>query len=230
MSNNVIIMIVLAAAAAFLLLKLMSVLGTRSGFEDPHNYGRRRDDNPQPGSPDDNVVPLPTRNAETEEDDGDIFAVAELESQLGKILKSMKQVDSSFNVHTFIEGSKGAYEMLLTAFEAGDRETLQPFLSRDVFVAFSEAIDQREKRGHTVEMRFVGIRTAELTEASFAENTRIGEITMRFVAEVITATRDESGEIVEGDPQAIQKVTDIWTFSRKMGSEDPNWVLVATGG
>lgn len=225
--NNVIILIILAAAAGFLLLRLRSILGTRQGFEDPEKYARPAPSEPTAGSDGDNVVPLPQRRADN---DDDIFAVTEPDSALGKTLKAMKTADETFDVREFIEGSKGAYEMLLTAFETGDRDTLKPFLSDEVFGAFSEAIDAREGRGLTVDMRFIGFRSAEPTDAQFDDESKRGEMTMRFVSEVVTSTRNAEGDIVEGDPQAVQKVTDVWTFERTMGSGDPNWILIATGG
>lgn len=225
--NNVIILIILAVAAGFLLLRLRSILGTRSGFEEPEKFVRPNPVAPGPGEEGDNVVALPQRR--NEEDDDDIFAVTEPDSDLGKTLKAMKNVDHTFDVRDFIEGSKAAYEMLLTAFESGDKDTLEPFLSSEVFSAFSDAIDDRDSRGLSVDMRFIGFRTAELIEASFDESDSKGEITMRYVSEVVTATRNAQGDIVEGDPHAVQKVTDVWTFVRTMGSDDPNWTVVATG-
>lgn len=225
--NNVIILIILAAAAGFLLLRLRSILGTRSGFEEPEKFVRPKTAAPAPGEEGDNVVTLPQRR--DEDDDGDIFAVTEPDSELGKTLKAMKSTDPTFNVREFIEGSKAAYEMLLTAFESGDKATLEPYLSNEVFTAFSEAIDGRDGRGLSVDMRFIGFRTTELIEAAFDETDSKGEITMRYVSEVVTATRNAQGDVVEGDPHAVQKVTDVWTFVRIMGSDDPNWTVVATG-
>lgn len=226
--NNVIILLILAAAAIFLLLRLRSLLGTRTGFEDPEKYVNRRSSEPAQGGEGDNVVALP--QARDAQNDEDIFAVTEPDSDMGKTLKAMKNAESGFDVRDFVDGSKSAYEMLLTAFEMGDKQTLKPFLSDDVYAAFEGAIDARQERNLAVDMRFIGFRTAEPISATFDVETRQAEITMRFVSEVVTATRNERGDIVEGDPQAVQKVNDVWTFSRSMGSDDPNWILVATGG
>lgn len=230
LGNNTILLILLAIAAGFLFLKLRSILGTRTGFEDPDKFMQRhkKPEEPAPGSAEDNVIPLPER--QVEEDDSDIFAVTEPDSALGRTLKQIKAAETNFNIRGFIEGSKSAYEMLLTSFEAGDKDNLQPYLSEEVYEAFSQAIDQRNTQKLSVDMRFIGFRTAELIEADFETTSKKAEMTMRFVAELVTVTRNEQGDIVEGDPQAVQKVTDIWTFSRNMGSQDPNWILVATGG
>ncbi len=227
MDNNLVIIVLLAATAGFLLLRLRSILGTRTGFEDPNRHARRgAASGPAPGSEDDNVVPIPRRD---DDDDSDIFAVAEPDSDLGRSLKAIKDADPTFNVRTFIDGSKAAYEMLLTAFETGDRDTLRPFLSDEVYEAFVGAMDQRDERGVTVEMRFIGFRSAEPIEATFAPDTQMAEVTMRFVSEVVSTSRNAQGDVIEGDPQAVQKVTDVWTFARNVSANDPNWILVATG-
>lgn len=224
--NDLVILVVLAAAAGFLLLKLRNVLGERTGFENPDRVLKP---DSQAGGGDESVVtPFPGRDRAR--DDSDIFAFAEPDSPLGQSLKKIKNLDAEFNTHAFVDGAKAAYEMLLTAFEAGDKATLKPYLSSEVFTAFSEAIDDRLSRGLSVEMRFIGFRSAEPVEATLDEATREAEISVKFVAEIITATRNAQGEIVEGDPAAVRKITDVWTFTRDLGRSDPNWILVATGG
>lgn len=129
-----------------------------------------------------------------------------------------------------MDGARGAYELILTGFENGDKKAFKPFLDGDVFTAFSEAIDQREQAQLSVEMKFVGFKSSEPTEATFDPQTRRAEITVRFVAEVITATRDATGEVVDGDPAQVRRINDVWTFARTMPSNDPVWILVATDG
>ncbi len=224
--NDLVILVVLAAAAGFLLLKLRNVLGERTGFE--------KTERPSPsetasGNSQDSVVTqFPPRDRVR--DDSDIFAYAEPDSPLGESLKKIKGYEPDFNAHEFMEGAKGAYEMLLSAFEAGDKTALRPYLSSEVFTAFSEAIDDRNSRGLSVDMRFIGFRSAEPVEAVVDDGSREAEISVRFVAEIVTATRNAQGEIVEGDPAAVRKITDVWTFGRTLGRSDPNWMLAATGG
>lgn len=224
--NDLLILLILAVVAGFLLLRLRNVLGERTGFEDPERYSRQSE--PAEGDQGGVVVPMPQRGEPR--DDSDIFAYTEPDSDLGKTLKAIKNIEPDFDVRSFVDGAKGAYEMLLTAFEAGDKETLQPYLSDEVFTAFSEAIDHRRREGLNVDMRFVGIRSAEPREASLDPATRRAEISVRFVAEVVTATRDAQGELVAGDPSAVQRTADVWTFARTVGSPDPNWVLTGTSG
>ena len=227
--NDLILLIGLAAIAGFLLLRLRNVLGERGGFEDTDRIRRAKEGLKPPAEPASDVVtPMPQR-AGVEHDD-DIFAYAEPNSELGKTLREIKNADSSFQVGAFMEGARGAYEIILTAFENGDKQELKPLLDPSVFTAFSEAIDQREQAGLSVEMRFVGFKSSEPTEATFDPAAKRAEITVRFVAEVVTATRNAQGEIVEGDPSAVRRSNDVWTFARIMASRDPIWLLIATGG
>jgi predicted lipid-binding transport protein (Tim44 family) len=116
--------------------------------------------------------------------------------------------------------------MIVTAFADGDRKALKQLLSRDVFDSFASAIAERERNGETVDFKFVGISNAEIIDADLAG--RNANITIKFISDLITATRNRDGEVIDGDPAKIQDVTDIWTFSRDISSRDPNWRLVAT--
>jgi predicted lipid-binding transport protein (Tim44 family) len=220
MSGAILQLLVLAGIAIFLILRLKSVLGTREGFEKPPiplpdqaSTARRR--------PDLEVIEGgPDRDITDHVPDG---------SPAAKALAAMKLAEPSFHVGEFLGGARGAYEMILMAFERGDLTDVMPFLSRDVFEAFSEVIDQREQQGLTVQANFVGIRELALQDATFDRATNVGEVTVRFVGEMTSVVRDKAGEIVEGNPNEIKRQRDIWTFARKMGSDDPNWQLVATG-
>lgn len=227
--NDLVTLLLLAAVAGFLLFRLRSVLGERSGFENPEKYrpGAAPASGPAANDEPDNVVSM--RRPDQAEDDSDIFAYTELDSELGQALKRIKTLEPSFNMQSFMEGAKGAYEMLLMAFETGDKGTLKKFLAREVYDAFVEAIDQRRAQNLNVDVRFVGIKTAEPTLATVAPDESTGEITVKFVAEIIMAVRNAQGDLVEGDPGNIQRITDVWTFSRKLGASDPNWILAATG-
>ena len=119
--------------------------------------------------------------------------------------------------------------MILMAFERGKLDEVAPFLSAEVFEAFSQVVDARETQGLTVEAEFVGVRETTLADATFDSATRSAEVTVRFVGELISVVRDATGEIVEGKPGLGKKQKDAWTFERVMGSDDPNWRLVATG-
>lgn len=219
MSNPIIQLVVLAAIVIFLVLRLRDVLGTRDGFEpnEPQqDQARRR-------------FEVIQGKAEPAADDEDIADHAEPGSPTAQALAQMKAAEPGFMVGEFLGGAKGAYEMILMAFEHGDLDDVRPFLSPQVGEAFQSVIDQRNASGQTIEAQYLGTRETVLNSARFDPQTGVGELTVRFVGELIAATRDAEGNVVEGDPRASSKQRDIWTFARRMGQDDPNWQLVATG-
>jgi predicted lipid-binding transport protein (Tim44 family) len=233
MNSPVIQLIVLAAIAVFLILRLRSVLGTRDGFEKP----------PRPELPPEIADPADTPDAATparprKRDfaviegglDRDITDHVPDGSDSAHALAAMKLAEPGFSVGEFLHGARGAYEMVLMAFEKGDLDQIVPLLDEDVYNSFAEVVDERERAGLVVEATFVGLRELALQEASFDRTTRQAQITVRFVGEIISAARNAAGEVVEGSPTEIRRQRDLWTFARRMGSDDPNWQLVATGG
>ena len=220
MSSAVIQLLVLAGVALFLILRLRNVLGTREGFEKPTLPG---DAAPRrPARPDFEVIEGgPDRDITDHVAEGTAAAEA---------LAKMKAAEPSFSVSEFLDGAKGAYEMILMAFERGDLRSVKPFLSDDVHEAFAAVVDARADQGLTVEASFVGVREVTLTDAAFDAATKIGEVTVKFVGELTSVVRDSAGDVVEGSPSEIKRQRDVWTFAREMGADDPNWQLVATGG
>lgn len=220
MSSAVIQLLVLAGIAIFLILRLRSVLGTREGFEQspksqtsPNGDGadRRRFEVIEGGPDTDITDHVPEGSAAA-----DAFA-------------RMKAVEPDFGVADFLHGARSAYEMILMAFENGDLDSVVPFLSRDVYESLVEVVERREREGLSVEANFVGLREVRVVSASYDETTSEAEITVRFEGELTSVVRNKDGEIVEGDPNEIKRQKDIWTFARRMGVDDPNWQLVATG-
>lgn len=218
MNSSIIQLLVLAGVAIFLVLKLRSVLGTRDGFE-------------KPPLPLDAVRPRSRQDFEVIEGgpDRDIIDHAAEGSASASALAAMKAAEPGFSVGTFLQGARGAYEMILVAFDKGDLGAIKPFLSADVFETFSNAVAQRQTEGLSVETNFIGVRELALQEAEFDPASREGNISIRFVAEMTSVVRNAAGEIVEGGSSTIKKQRDVWTFSRRMGSPDPNWHLSATG-
>ena len=127
---------------------------------------------------------------------------------------------------TFLKGARAAYEIIVTAFAEGNRKTLKDLLSREVYDGFAGAISERESRGEQIDQSFVGIKSADIVEAELKNG--MAQVTVKFVSELISATRDKAGEVIAGDPKRIKEVTDIWTFAREVASRDPNWKLIAT--
>ena len=218
MNGTYIQLLVLAAVAVFLILKLRSVLGTRDGFE-------------KPPVPLDDVRDKPRRDFEVIDGgpDRDITDHAPDGSPAAKALTAMKQAEPSFSVNQFLQGARGAYEMILMAFEKGELDRIRPFLSEDVEQSFAAAIQAREAEGLTVEATFVGLKEMALQDATFDQTSRTGEISVRFVGELTSVVRNKAGDVIEGSTSEIKRQRDVWTFARSMGADDPNWQLVATG-
>lgn len=218
MSSAVIQLLVLAGIAVFLILRLRSVLGTREGFEKPP--AQQRDTGPQP---------MPALEVIEGGPDPDIVDHVDEGSDAAKALAEMKKIEPDFSVGEFLQGARGAYEMILMAFEKGELDDIQPFLGEDVYQTFVDVVGEREDQGLTIEANFVGVRELALTEAAFDHADSEAEITVKFVGELTSAVRNSAGEIIEGNPNEIKRQRDIWTFARDMGTDNPNWKLVATG-
>lgn len=222
MSSAIIQLLVLAGIAVFLILRLRSVLGTREGFEKPPVQLPETPERSRSGRPEFDVIEGGV--------DRDITDHVEEGSDNAEALAAMKAAEPSFNVSEFLEGARGAYEMILMAFESGDLDSVRNFLSDDVAEAFDGVITHRKAQGLEIEAHFVGVRELSLTEAEFDKSTSEAEVTVRFVGELTSVVRNEAGEIVEGNPNEIKRQKDVWTFARAMGTDDPNWRLVGTGG
>ncbi len=221
MSAAVIQLLVLAGIAIFLILRLRSVLGTREGFEKPPLPVDESPADRRSGRPDLEVIEGGV--------DHDITDHAEEGSPIADALAQMKRVEPSFNVGEFLQGARGAYEMILMAFEHGDIEQVARFLSPDVHDAFSQVLQHREEQGLSVDASFIGVRELSLVGANFDPGTEMGEVTVRFVGELTSVVRNAEGEVLEGSETEIKRQRDVWTFARRMGAGDPNWQLVATG-
>jgi predicted lipid-binding transport protein (Tim44 family) len=218
--------------AVVVFVRLRSVLGRRTGHERPPFDPYTRPESPAADagtSARDKVVQLPKRTEKPsrEEEKPDRWkGYARPGSSLARTLSAFVEVDPRFEPGKFLDGARAAYEMIVTAFAAGDRKTLQPLLGREVYDGFLEAISAREGRGETIDSDFIGIEKAEIVDGALKGT--MAQLTVKFVSELISVTRSKSGEIIEGDPKAIRDVTDIWTFSRDLASSNPNWKLVAT--
>ncbi|WP_339691722.1 Tim44/TimA family putative adaptor protein [Celeribacter baekdonensis] len=220
MGNSLLSILVLAGIAIFLILRLRSVLGTREGFEKP-----RAD---LPGAAD---ATHARQNFEVIDGgvDHDIIDNVEAGTRVAENLAAIKRVDPSFSVNEFLSGARGAYEMILMAFEHDELESIRPFLSEDVYEAFSSVVTDRQAKGLTIESQFVGLREIQIIDADLDRASDEAEIKLRFVGETTSVVRDATGQLVEGNPNDIKRQKDIWTFARTIGADDPNWQLVATG-
>ncbi len=224
--------------AVFVLLRLRGVLGRRTGNErppvDPYSP---RDVAQGPGDEaanDGKVITMPgtakIEQAASNDDDLEIPPIwkgyATADSELAAGLEAVAAADREFHPGSFLEGAKAAYELIVTAFADGDRKTLKNLLSKEVFSGFEGAITERQDREETMESSFVGIDKATIIEAELTD--RKARVTVKFVSELISATKDSEGRVIDGDPKRVREVVDIWTFMRDTSSRDPNWQLVAT--
>ncbi len=225
--------IIFLALAVFIFLRLRSVLGQRTGRErPPYDPYSARDAVRSPAA--DKVVTLAPRPAEPAPRPVELAPppaerwkdMVESGSAAAAGLEAIATADTSFDARHFIAGARAAYEMIVTAFAAGDRRQLRSLLSREVFDGFDAAITERENRGETVDTRFVSIDGAAIIGAELRAKT--AQITVRFVSKLISATRDRSGAVVDGNAEKVADVTDIWTFARDVSSRDPNWKVIAT--
>lgn len=218
MGSSLVSLLVLAGIAIFLVLRLRNILGTRDGFEQPRvdpiatNDGPKRKFEVIEGGPDHDIIDNVPENSRAAEN-----------------LMTLKRAEPDFSVSEFLTGASSAYEMILMAFENGDLSSVSDFISDDVEAAFQSVIDSRKEANLTVEAQFIGLYESQIIDVELDEAANEEEIKLRFVSEITSVARDASGAIVEGDPNKIKRQKDIWSFAREMGSNDPNWQLVATG-
>ena len=126
----------------------------------------------------------------------------------------------------FLKGAEIAYEQIITSFAKGDKKSLKGLLGEKMFNNFSQVIDERKKNEHTYETTLIGIKSAKIGEFKKIEN--IYKVTVNFVSEIVTCVKDKNNKIVEGNPDIIKTVNDVWKFSKNMWSQDPTWYLVDT--
>jgi predicted lipid-binding transport protein (Tim44 family) len=226
--------LIVIGLAIIVLVRLRSVLGTRTGNE--RSPLERRVPAQKPAAGDEKVVQMRPRPVDAPEDGdaerralklaAEIEAFAQGDTAKAAGLRSIIDADPSFSPKAFVEGAKQAYEMIVTAFATGDRKTLRNLLEKDVYDGFERAIADREAAGRKIDFTFVGLPKVEIAEAEI--DRRDARVAMRFNAEVVSATRDKDGTLIEGNADQVQLIADEWTFARNPKSRDPNWKLVAT--
>jgi predicted lipid-binding transport protein (Tim44 family) len=221
--------------AVVIFIRLRNVLGRRTGNERPP-YDPYAAPDAKRAEANEPVVALPRGRAgrapvealgpSMEDIEKRLGRHAAKDSPLGQSLAELMRADPGFDPGQFLDGAKAAYDMIVTAFAQGDEAELSQLLGPDVFEGFQRAIREREERGEKLESSLVGIDKADIIEAEVKNRTAY--VTVKFVSELISVTRDAEGEVVEGDPKKVREVTDIWTFAREVASRNPNWKLVAT--
>ena len=224
--------------AVVIFIRLRNVLGRRTGNERPPYDPYTTPETKRAGAPEANepVVALPRGRSARAQVEASAPSMEDIETRLGRYatkdsplgqsLTSLMRADPGFDPAPFVDGAKMAYEAIVMAFAEGDEATLEQLLGTDVFEGFQRAIRERETRGEKVLSSLVGIDKADIIEVEVKNRTAY--VTVKFVSELISVTRDAEGEVIEGDPKKVREVTDIWTFAREVASKNPNWKLVAT--
>ena len=170
---------------------------------------------------------LGRRTGHEKKDFGDLFGrkVTQSGSEKKVVNLSSSKLDDATK-EQFIKGAKAAYEMIITSFAKGDKKTLKPLLNKEIYKNFSDEIDHRKKENLKSELTFVGVKSAEIK--NFEKKDNIYTFTVNFVSEIITCKKDKNNKIIEGSPDIIKTVKDVWKFSKNMWSSNPNWYLVET--
>ncbi|MGB4057394.1 MAG: Tim44/TimA family putative adaptor protein [Alphaproteobacteria bacterium] len=217
-------LIVYALVAAGLVFWLRSILGTRHGEE------RQRE------------VIIPKEQSDGIAAVGEPVAIEDriksiIENTTSKVaidkaaesgLVDISHADREFDIDFFIQGAQDAFAMIVESFAAGDRASLKDLLGDSVYAAFEGAITEREKRREKQQTQIRAIRKAEIVEAML--RGRMASITLRFTADEVSVTRDEAGAVIDGHPEKLTVVRDVWTFMRDIKSRDPRWMVVETRG
>ncbi|EJF74499.1 Tim44 domain-containing protein [Bartonella alsatica] len=222
-----VILVIALVIMVIVFVQLRNVLGKRVGFEkppfDPYSGCSKKQAEAETT---DDLVSFPYQNNLQKGDFSEIDAISPEGTALNEGLRALCKVDSHFSPQFFIKGAQVAYEIIVTAFAKGDREQLKRLLSQDVFESFCAAIEKRENNNERVQFTFVGINKIEFVSAAIQDTDEF--ITVRIISEMISVTYNEQGKCIDGDPDAIVEIRDVWTFVRNSLSLDPNWKLFAT--
>jgi predicted lipid-binding transport protein (Tim44 family) len=208
--------VILAMVFLFVAFRLWSVLGRRTGHE--QTIARPAEAAPAPigagRSLPDNLSSAPAVRP----------AAVEPRAEAG--VRAIQAADGSFDPAQFLEGARSAYRMILEAYWRGDVDTLRRLVEDDVFDAFSAAIEERKAAGETLDNRLVSIENAVIEQARM--NGQMAHVTVRFDADIAAVTRDAEGNVLAGSLSDAVPTHDVWTFSRHVRADDPNWMLVET--
>ncbi len=225
-------LIIIAFIAGFIILQLRRTLGRKDGYDGKDEKPRQnsfKDHNNDARKNKDNVIPINSTIDKQEPSQQPVetqdIGVAKTSPHYG-VLEKVRGYDATFTLPSFIDGAEYAYGMILNAFWQGDVKTLRTFLSRDVFAQFEVAVNDMKEQGHEFNNVVKDIELIELEDASIEGS--MAEITLRFKSHMIIAIKDADGNIVDGEPDKVVSVVDVWTFCRDVNRGDPNWTLVST--
>ena len=211
--------VILALVALFIGLRLYSVLGERTGHEQPIVK-------PADAEADARIEPrAPTAHGLVPAAASDTNDLAYLPTA-GPGVRALLAADPSFDVARFLEGAQAAYRLILESFWKGDLDTMRPHVDGHIYDAFSGAVEQRATDGLVLDNRLVAIEQAVIAGAEV--DRKVALVTVRFEADIAAVTRNAAGEVVAGSLSDAVQTRDRWTFRRDVGANDPNWQLVET--
>ena len=202
--------IIFAMLAIYLVFQLRRVLGRKTGMEKPPT--NEFNEEKEATSQHDNIIPLHDGSQE------------QTVSESG--ISKLRQLDTSFNEKEFISGSRSAFSWIVSAFADGDSIKLEPLLGSKLFKSFEQAIKERVAAGERLETNIVSIKSAQIDEVLVEGN--IATVTVEFISDQIKVVRDSEENVIDGDPDTIETLTDLWTFNRDVTSPNPNWILTRT--
>ena len=213
--------IILLVVVVLVFSKLKSLLGTR-----PDNFEQRKISDENAAKIFDMIVKEAEKNAAAEARNMEKEEVQVPEEELSEIDKVLAKIPG-FNREKFLTGAERAFEIIISAFSKGDVETLEMLVSKSLLKKFQEIIEKRKAEGITSVTDFIGFDEVEITNAKISKS-EVAKITVRFVSEQVNILKNKDGEVIEGDENFIQNITDSWTFERALTSTNPNWLLVST--
>lgn len=218
MNNTIIQLLILAGVALFLIFRLKNVLGTRDGFEPKIKDGIKTKEEVKN-----------TKDVNENYLDEEVTEYLLDDNKSAEALSKIKELETDFSLTNFLGGAGSAYEMILMAFQSGDISTVQRFLSSEIKENFEEAIQERDKKGLSINAEFLGMRDTAIKNVTFNTKDRVAEISVSFLADIKSVVKNKHGEVIEGEEADTKKQFDVWVFSREIGSDNPNWILVETG-
>ena len=226
--------IIFLALAVFIFLRLRSVLGQRTGRErPPYDPYSSAPGTIRPAAPGDKVVALPGRAPDTAQKTAEPAepvdrwkGIAEPGSALATGLDAIAREDKSFDARHFLTGARAAYEMIVTAYAQGDRRSSRTCSAKRSMTASRARSRSASRRARRSRRASSSIDGADLTGAE--QRGKTAQVTVRFLSQLVSVTRDKDGAVIDGNPDKVTDVTDVWTFARDVSSRDPNWKLVAT--
>ncbi len=216
--------IILALIAGFILLRLRSILGDKSGNDNPGYFTKVK--LPLSGQQEP-VVQLDEKSLKLKSrEEADPYLQALAQGPIADTLETLKTKDPIFTATGFLQGARMAYEMVFDAFAKGDKQTLSMLLAPPIYLHFNQDIDTRETSALKTETTLVSVKAQDITQASLDKN--VARLAVRFISEQVTLTRNISGDILEGNPSEWHHVEDEWIFERDITSKNPNWKIIET--